>query len=64
MSHETPEIIAEKAREWLAEYIVKKDELKPKDRLAIPSQPMAAQDPIERGRNLDEVAVQKEYLCG
>lgn len=57
MSHENPEIIADQAREWLAEYIVKKDELKPKERLAIPSQPMATQDPIERGSNLDEVAL-------
>jgi glutamate synthase (NADPH) small chain len=57
MSHDTPEVIAEKAREWLAEYIVKKDELKPKERLAIPSQPMGTQDPIERGKNLDEVAL-------
>ncbi len=57
MSHENPEVIAEKAREWLAEYIVKKDELKPKDRMKIPSQEMPAQDPIERGKNLDEVAL-------
>ncbi|MBL1215039.1 MAG: NADPH-dependent glutamate synthase [Ignavibacteriae bacterium] len=57
MSHENPETIADQAREWLAEYIVKKDDLKPKDRLAIPSQEMPAQDPIERGKNLDEVAL-------
>ncbi|MGD8781560.1 MAG: NADPH-dependent glutamate synthase [Ignavibacteria bacterium] len=57
MSHENPEVIAEKAREWLAEYIVKKDELKPKDRLKIPSQVMPAQDPIERAQNLEEVAL-------
>jgi glutamate synthase (NADPH/NADH) small chain len=57
MSHENADIIAEKAREWLAEYIVQKDELKPKERLAIPSQEMPTQDPIERGKNLNEVAL-------
>lgn len=57
MSHQTPEAIAEKAREYLAQYIVRKDELKPKERINIPSQEMPAQDPIERGKNLDEVAL-------
>lgn len=57
MSHHTPEEIAEKAREYLAEYILRKDELKPKERINIPSQEMPAQDPIERGKNLDEVAL-------
>ena len=57
MSHQTAEAIAEKAREYLAEYVVRKDELKPKERINIPSQEMPAQDPIERGKNLKEVAL-------
>lgn len=50
MSHQTAEAIAEKAREYLAEYVVRKDELKPKERINIPSQEMPAQDPIARGK--------------
>jgi len=57
MSHQTAEVIAEKAREYLAEYVVRKDELKPKERINIPSQEMPAQDPISRAKNLEEVAL-------
>lgn len=57
MSHKLPEEIAEQAREYLAKYVVRKDELKPKERINIPSQEMPAQDPIERGKNLKEVTL-------
>ncbi len=35
----------------------RKNELKPKDRMGIPAQPMPAQDAKERGSNFDEVAL-------
>ena len=57
MSFVPPEVISEKAREMLAEYISRKDELKPKDRIKIPSQQMPEQDPVVRGKNLEEVAL-------
>ena len=57
MSHQSPESIAQKAREYLADVVVRKDELKPKERINIPTQEMPAQDPITRGKNLDEVTL-------
>jgi glutamate synthase (NADPH/NADH) small chain len=57
MHHVTPEELQEKARQLVAEYVAKVDELKPKERTKIPSQEMPAQDPEVRIHNLDEVAL-------
>ena len=57
MTHHTPEQLAELAKKLFDEYIPKKDELKPKDRMHIPVQDMPTQDAIERGKNLEEVAI-------
>ena len=43
--------------EMLADLIARKDELKPRDRRAIPAQPMPEQDAVERGKNFSEVAL-------
>jgi glutamate synthase (NADPH/NADH) small chain len=57
MTHRSPAELKEAAKKLLAEYLPKKDELKAKDRIAIPSQDMPSQAPEVRIRNLDEVAV-------
>jgi len=57
MTHHTPEELARQAKILYEELFPKRDELKPKDKLQIPQQEMPAQDPIERGKNLDEVAI-------
>jgi glutamate synthase (NADPH/NADH) small chain len=57
MSHQTPEQLAEEARNLIAEYVSKVDTLKPKERTKIPAQEMPAQDPDVRNKNLEEVAL-------
>jgi glutamate synthase (NADPH) small chain len=57
MTHLTPEQLAEEAKKIIVEYILKVDELKPKDRTKIPPQEMPSQDPGLRNKNLDEVAL-------
>ncbi len=51
----TSEQLAAEARTVWAD--ISGRELKPKDRLAIPVQDMPCQDPVERGRNMNEVAL-------
>ncbi len=53
--HVSPECLKRAAAEKLAE--LKDVELKPKDRMAIPAQEMPSQDPLERSRNMNEVAL-------
>jgi len=53
--HISPESLRKAAAEKLAE--LNGVELKPKDRVAIPAQEMPAQDPLERSRNMSEVAL-------
>ena len=43
--------------EILTDLLERKDELKPKDRMAIPPQDMPSQDAVARGRNFDEVSL-------
>jgi len=50
MSEKTP-------KEMLEELLPRKDELKPKERMAIPCQAMPSQDPVARGKNFSEVAL-------
>ena len=50
MSEKTPE-------ELLDELLPRKDDLKPKERMAIPCQEMPSQDPVARGKNFNEVAL-------
>ena len=57
MSHSTPEQLATAAHANLKTLEPKLKELKPKDRLAIPEQPMPSQDPAIRRRNIMEVAL-------
>ena len=57
MHYETPEKLQEKARELIAEYVSKIDDLKAKERTKIPSQDMPAQAPEVRVTNLEEVAL-------
>ena len=44
-------------QEMLKELLPRKDNLKPKERMAIPCQEMPSQDPVARGKNFDEVAL-------
>jgi len=57
MTHKTAEQITKAAESIYNELKDKKDELKPKDRLKIPSQDMPSQDPKVRATNLEEVAL-------
>ncbi|MBU3916859.1 dihydropyrimidine dehydrogenase, partial [bacterium] len=57
MSHRPSEELKEDAKKLLSEYLPQKDELKAKARIAIPSQEMPSQDPMERVKNLSEVAL-------
>ena len=57
MSHRPAEELEREAKQLLEEYLPRKDELKAKARIAIPSQIMRAQEPLERIKNLDEVAI-------
>ncbi len=61
MHYETPKQLHEKAKQIIAEYISKIDDLKPKDRLKIPPQEMPVQDPKIRIHNLNEVALGYTY---
>lgn len=45
------------AAHLLDELLTQEEPLRPKQRLAIPSQAMPSQDPIQRGKNFDEVAL-------
>jgi len=53
--HVSPESLKSAAAEKLAE--LKEIDLKPKDRVDIPVQEMPTQDPLERSRNMSEVAI-------
>jgi glutamate synthase (NADPH/NADH) small chain len=55
--HPDPERLAEAAACELRNFLPRKDELKPKERLAIPAQEMPAQDPAVRRGNIQEVAL-------
>jgi len=57
MTYIPQEVLKEQAQKLVAEYISRVDDLKPKDRTKIPSQEMPTQSPLERIKNLDEVAV-------
>lgn len=57
MEHLSPERMQQQASEKLKELLPQKDVLKPKDRMAIPSQPMPSQDPEVRRGNMNEVAL-------
>ncbi|MCX7875792.1 MAG: NADPH-dependent glutamate synthase [Melioribacteraceae bacterium] len=57
MQYHTPEELQEQARQLIAEYVTKIDDLKTKDRIKIPAQEMPSQNPLERINNLDEVAL-------
>lgn len=45
------------AKEMLQELSSREEPLKPRDRVAIPPQPMPSQDPVERRRNFGQVAL-------
>lgn len=57
MSHVHPQTLRTQAEALLQELQARGDRLTPKARLAIPPQPMPEQDPTERSRNFDEVAL-------
>jgi glutamate synthase (NADPH/NADH) small chain len=57
MSHKTRDQLRDEAGKILADLLNRKDPLKPKDRLAIPSQDMPAQDAVQRRSNMSEVAL-------
>lgn len=57
MSHPSPEELAREAAELLRDLAPRVDELKPKERMAIPPQRMPEQDPDERAENFSEVAL-------
>ncbi len=57
MTYRSPDELQKEAAKHLEEYLPKKDELKAKQRIAIPSQDMPSQAPEIRIGNLDEVAV-------
>lgn len=56
MSFVPKEVLAEDAKRILSEYAGRENELKTKDRMKIPPQPMPSQDPDIRRGNLEEVA--------
>jgi len=57
MSHKNIETIAAEAKEMLDEILKREEPLKPKERLAIPAQEMPAQSPLDRRKNISEVAL-------
>ena len=57
MSYISPELLKEEAQKLVAEYVSRVNELKPKERTKIPAQEMPTQSPLERIKNLDEVAL-------
>lgn len=56
MRHLTPEKLQQNAQEILKE-ISLKETLTPKDRISIPAQEMPSQNPLERKKNMQEVAL-------
>ncbi len=57
MSHKSATQLAQEAETELNAVLLRKDPLKAKDRMAIPSQEMPAQDPEERRDNMREVSL-------
>lgn len=57
MSHLSPETLAREAAERLRDFVDRVDDLKPKERMAIPAQTMPEQDPAARACNFSEVAL-------
>ncbi len=57
MTSKSPEQISEEAKLLIVDYLNKIDDMKPKERTQIPVQEMPAQDPRQRIKNLDEVAL-------
>jgi glutamate synthase (NADPH/NADH) small chain len=57
MPHKSAEELSKEAKEIIVEYLGRLNDLKTKDKMKIPSQEMPAQDPLERIKNLDEVAL-------
>ncbi|QQS37559.1 MAG: NADPH-dependent glutamate synthase [Ignavibacteriales bacterium] len=57
MNHKSAEQLSIEAKELIVNYLDKYDELKNKERTAIPSQEMPSQEPEVRIKNLDEVAL-------
>ena len=57
MVHHSREHLAREASKQLAVVEARRDALKPRDRISIPPQPMPAQHPRERRRNVEEVAL-------
>jgi glutamate synthase (NADPH) small chain len=57
MPHKSAEELSNEAKNIIVEYLGKLNDLKTKDKMKIPSQEMPAQDPMERVKNLDEVAL-------
>ena len=57
MDHHAKGHWADEANQQLAAILARKEPLKPKDRMAIPPQPMPAQHPHERRHNVQEVAL-------
>ena len=57
MSFRTPESLQEAARAEWARIQALPQPLKPRDRLAIPTQEMPTQEPLARARNMQEVAI-------
>ncbi len=57
MSHPDNNQLASEAKVKLTELLARKEPLKPKERMAIPTQQMPSQDPAVRRRNVTEVAL-------
>lgn len=57
MTHPTIEELARRAADLLSRHKERASSLKPRERLAISPQEMPSQDPLERRRNMDEVAL-------
>ncbi|MFH0734075.1 MAG: NADPH-dependent glutamate synthase [bacterium] len=57
MEFKTPEELSKEAKELINNYKNREEQLKPKERMLIPPQEMPVQDPAERRKNLQEVAV-------
>jgi glutamate synthase (NADPH/NADH) small chain len=57
MSHSKHDQLAAEAKQLLVDLLGRAEPLKPRDRLAIPTQEMPAQDPQERIANMSEVAL-------
>ncbi len=57
MSHQSPEQLEAQARAVLSKIDARRTPLKPRDRMAIPAQPMPTQAPEKRRANMSEVAL-------